>query len=49
MKNIIKKVLSAVTASAMLMGMPVLEILADNPDATVKSYEDQLTSIVTKQ
>ena len=43
------RILSAATASAMLFGVPVLEISADNPDATVQSYEDQLTSIVTKQ
>ena len=49
MKNIIKKLLSAAAASAMLAGIPALETLADNPDATVKSYEDQLTDIVTKQ
>lgn len=49
MKNEIKRVLSAATAAAMLTGMPALSTLADNPDATVQSYEDQLTSIVTKQ
>ena len=43
------RILSAAAASAMLFGVPVLEISADNPDATVQSYEDQLTSIVTKQ
>ena len=42
-------ILSAVTASALLFGTPALETLADNPDATIQSYEDQLTSIVTKQ
>ncbi len=49
MKKNIKKLMSAAAAAAMLTGMPVLETLADNPDATVKSYEDQLSTIVTKQ
>lgn len=49
MKITIKRTLSAVTAASMLTGMPALETFADNPDATVKSYEDQLTSIVDKQ
>ena len=49
MKRTIKRMLSVLTAAAMLTGMPALEIFADNPDATVKSYEDQLTSIVNKQ
>lgn len=43
------KGLAVLTAASMFTGMPALETLADNPDATVKSYEDQLTSIVTKQ
>jgi len=49
MKKTIKRTLSAGIAAAMLTGMPALETFADNPDATVKSYEDQLTSIVNKQ
>jgi len=49
MKKKTIKILAAATASATLLGMPALEIFADNPDATVQSYEDQLTSIVTKQ
>lgn len=49
MKKIIKQSLSAAAAATLLMGMPALETFADNPDATVQSYEDQLTSIVTKQ
>ena len=48
-KTSIKRTLSAGIAAAMLTGMPALETFADNPDATVKSYEDQLTSIVNKQ
>ena len=49
MKKTIKQALSAATAAAFLLELPVLEALADNPDAKVQSYEEQLTSIVTKQ
>ena len=49
MKKKTTTILSAVTASALLFGTPAMEALADNPDAMVQSYEDQLTSIVTKQ
>ena len=48
MKNKTIKSLAAVTICALLLGMPTL---AGNgaADATVQSYEDQLSSIVTKQ
>jgi len=47
--NIFKRVLTAVLACAMTMGIPAM---ADNPgltDATVQSYEDQLAALAYKQ
>jgi len=53
MNDKLKKLLSAGMSAVLLAGMPALETFADNPnaatDATVQSYEDQLSSIVTKQ
>ncbi len=49
MKKGIKRILYVASTAAFLCLIPALETLADNPDATVQSYEDQLSSIVTKQ
>lgn len=48
-KNLFKRILTAVLAAAMAVGIPAM---ADNPgltDATVQSYEDQLAALAYKQ